>query len=152
MSMQSGSRKTLSLGFTLVELMVTVAVLSVLATIAVTSYSSQVLKSRRTEAKSALLDLAGREERLFSTTNAYSNLEAALGYAVATSTTVMTAMPFGNGYYTLTVTTPTASSYTLTATPAGSQLNDTACGTFQLNQLGQQTVSGTTSAATCWGN
>jgi len=152
MSMQSGSRKTLSLGFTLVELMVTVAVLSVLATIAVTSYSSQVLKSRRTEAKSALLDLAGREERLFSTTNAYSNLEAALGYAPATSTTVMTAMPFGNGYYTLTVTTPTASSYTLTATPAGSQLNDTACGTFQLNQLGQQTVSGTTSAATCWGN
>jgi len=152
MPMQSGSRKTLSLGFTLVELMVTVAVLSVLATIAVTSYSSQVLKSRRTEAKSALLDLAGREERLFSTTNAYSNLEAALGYAPATSTTVMTAMPFGNGYYTLTVTTPTASSYTLTATPAGSQLNDTACGTFQLNQLGQQTVSGTTSAATCWGN
>ena len=152
MPMQSGSRKTLSPGFTLVELMVTVAVLSVLATIAVTSYSSQVLKSRRTEAKSALLDLAGREERLFSTTNAYSNLEAALGYAPATSTTVMTAMPFGNGYYTLTVTTPTASSYTLTATPAGSQLNDTACGTFQLNQLGQQTVSGTTSAATCWGN
>lgn len=153
MSMQSGSRKTLSLGFTLVELMVTVAVLSVLATIAVTSYSSQVLKSRRTEAKSALLDLAGREERLFSTTNAYSNLEAALGYAVATSTAVMTAMPFGNGYYTLTVVVPNPpTGYTLTATPAGSQANDSACGTFQLNQLGQQTVSGTTSAATCWGN
>jgi type IV pilus assembly protein PilE len=152
MPMPSGSRKNQSLGFTLVELMVTVAILSVLATIAVTSYSSQVLKSRRTEAKSALLDLAGREERLFSTTNAYSNLEASLGYAAAGSTTVMTNMAFGNGYYTLTATTPTASSYTLTATPAGSQVNDAACGTFQLNQLGQQTVAGTATAASCWGN
>jgi Tfp pilus assembly protein PilE len=63
-------------------------------------------------------------------------------------------MPFGNNYYTLTVTTPTASSYVLTATPTatGNQSNDTACGNFILNQLGQQTVSGTATAASCWGN
>jgi Tfp pilus assembly protein PilE len=63
-------------------------------------------------------------------------------------------MPFGNNYYTLTVTTPTASSYVLTATPTatGNQNNDTACGNFILNQLGQQTVSGTATAASCWGN
>jgi type IV pilus assembly protein PilE len=153
MPMLSGSRKHQSLGFTLIELMVTVAIVSILATIAVTSYSSQVLKSRRTEAKSALLDLAGREERLFSTTNAYSNLEASLGYAPAASTAVMTGMAFGNGYYTLTAATgnpPTT--YLLTATPVGNQLNDALCGAFSLNQLGQQTVSGTSPAATCWGN
>jgi type IV pilus assembly protein PilE len=131
--------------------MVTVAIVAILATIAVTSYSSQVRKSRRTEAKSALLDLAGREERLFSTTNTYSNIEASLGYAAAGSTTVMTNMPFGNGYYTLTATT-TASTFLLTATPAGSQANDTACGAFSLNQLGQQTVSGTATTASCWGD
>ena len=154
MPMPSGSRKHQSLGFTLIELMVTVAIVSILATIAVTSYSSQVLKSRRTEAKSALLDLAGREERLFSTTNAYSNFQASLGYAAATPTTVMTTMSFGNGYYTLSATTPTASSYLLTATPttASNQANDTACGAFSIDQLGRQTVSGTATAASCWGN
>src|ERR1700722_16388908 len=132
MSKLSGSRKHRSVGFTLVELMVTVAIVSVLATIAVTSYSSQVLKSRRTEAKSALLDLAGREERLFSTTNSYSNIEAYLGYA-AGGTTVMTNMAFGNGYYTLTAVVPDPGqaagtpSYLLTAAPAAGspQGNDT---------------------------
>jgi len=152
-----GSRKHRSFGFSLLELMVTVAVISILATIAVTSYSSQVQKSRRTEAKSALLDLAGREERLFSTTNAYSNVEAFLGYAAA-GTTVMTNMPFGNGNYTLTATVPDPGqpagtpSYLLSATPVGTQANDTSCGSFSLNQLGQQTVSGTGTAASCWGN
>jgi type IV pilus assembly protein PilE len=158
-----GSRKHRSFGFTLLELMVTVAIISILATIAVTSYSSQVQKSRRTEAKSALLDLAGREERLFSTTNAYSNVEAFLGYATPPATTVMTNMPFGNGYYTLTAAVPdavnqpgVASSYLLTATPVAgtSQANDTACASFTLNQLGVQGVSGTNAATpgTCWGD
>src|SRR5258708_33944626 len=104
MSKPLQSRKHASLGFTLIELMVTVAIVSILATIAVTSYSSQVQKSRRTEAKSALLDLAGREERLFSTTNTYSNDEAFLGYA--TESTPMTNMAFGNGYYPLTTVAP----------------------------------------------
>ena len=113
-----GSRKHRSFGFSLLELMVTVAVISILATIAVTSYSSQVQKSRRTEAKSALLDLAGREERLFSTTNAYSSDEVFLGYA--TVSTPMTNMAFGNGYYQLTAVA-TVTTYTLTPTPVGAQ-------------------------------
>jgi type IV pilus assembly protein PilE len=154
-----GSRKHRSFGFSLMELLITVALIALLATIAVTSYSSQVQKSRRTEAKSALLDLAGREERLFSTTNVYSNVEAFLGYAAAGVTTVMTAMPFGNGYYTLTAAVPdaanqpgVASSYLLTATPVGTQASDTACGSFTLNQLGVQGVTGTSTVATCWGD
>ena len=159
MSKSLESRKQASFGFTLIELMVTVAIVTILATIAVTSYSSQIQKSRRTEAKSALLDLAGREERLFSTTNSYSNIEAYLGYA-AGGTTVMTNMAFGNGYYTLTAVVPDPSqaagtpSYLLTAAPvAGStQANDTACGSFSVNQLGVQTVSGTSTAASCWGD
>lgn len=157
--MSTQSRKYASSGFTLIELMVTVAIVSILATIAVTSYSSQVQKSRRTEAKSALLDLAGREERLFSTTNAYSSVEAYLGYATS-GTAVMTSMSFGNGYYTLTATVPDPAqaagtpSYILTATPVAgtSQAGDGQCGSFSLNQLGVQTVSGTLTAATCWGD
>jgi type IV pilus assembly protein PilE len=150
--------KHASSGFTLIELMVTVAIVTILATIAVTSYTSQVQKSRRTEAKGALLDLAGREERLFSTTNAYSNQESFLGYGAAVP---MTAMPFGNNYYTLTAVTPdtvnqpgVTNSYLLTATPVAgtSQANDTQCGSFSLNQLGVQTVSGTYTVSQCWGD
>jgi type IV pilus assembly protein PilE len=149
--------KHASSGFTLIELMVTVAIVTILATIAVTSYTSQVQKSRRTEAKSALLDLAGREERLFSTTNAYSNLESFLGYGGAVA---MTAMPFGNNYYTLTATVPDPAqaagipSYILTATPVAgtSQASDTQCGSFSVNQLGVQTVTGTYTVAQCWGD
>jgi type IV pilus assembly protein PilE len=149
--------KHASSGFTLIELMVTVAIVTILATIAVTSYTSQVQKSRRTEAKGALLDLAGREERLFSTTNAYSNLESFLGYGAAVA---MTAMPFGNNYYTLSAVVPDPAqaagtpSYILTATPVAgtSQANDTQCGSFSVNQLGVQTVSGTYTVAQCWGD
>lgn len=157
MSTPLESTKQASSGFTLIELMVTVAIVTILATIAITSYSSQIQKSRRTEAKSALLDLAGREERLFTTTNAYSNIEAYLGYATA-GTTPMTNMPFGNGYYTLTATVPDPAqpagtpSYILTATPVGQQAQDTACGSLSVNQLGVQTVSGTSTVATCWGD
>jgi type IV pilus assembly protein PilE len=147
--MSNQSSKYAVSGFTLIELMVTVAILSILATIAVTSYTSQVQKSRRTEAKSALLDLAGREERLFSTTNTYSQDEAFLGYA--TVSTQMTNMPFGNGYYQMTAVA-TATTYTLTATPVGAQAADGTCGSFSVNQLGVQTVSGTGTVATCWGN
>jgi type IV pilus assembly protein PilE len=148
--MSTQPNKRASSGFTLIELMVTVAIVTILATIAVASYSSQIQKSRRTEAKSALLDLAGREERLFSTSNAYSSDEAALGYATAAGTP-MTNMPFGNNYYTLTAVT-TANTYTLTATPVGQQASDTACGSLSVNQLGVQGVTGTSSVSTCWGD
>ena len=67
-------------GFSLIELMVTVAIVAILATIAAVTYTKQVQKSRRTDARSAVMDLAGREEKLFSTTNAYSLLPSDLGY------------------------------------------------------------------------
>jgi type IV pilus assembly protein PilE len=161
--MSTQSSKRASSGFTLIELMVTVAIVTILATIAVTSYTSQVQKSRRTEAKSALLDLAGREERLFSTTNSYSNLEAYLGYATS-GTTPISGMAFGNNYYTLTAVVPDPAqappppagipSYILKATPVAgtSQAGDATCGSFSVNQLGVQTVSGTGTAASCWGD
>ncbi len=137
---------------TLVELMVTVAIVAILATIATTSYTSQVQKSRRTDARSALLDLAGREEKLFSTTNAYSATLSDLGYNSAT---------VGSGYYTVAIVSPdtvgqptvTGPTYAITATAVGSQLGDTQCLTLSVNQTGLQSSTPTTTpAATCWGN
>jgi type IV pilus assembly protein PilE len=140
-------------GFTLIELMIAVAVVSILATIAVASYSSQVQKSRRTDARSALLDLAGREEKLFSVANAYSALPSDLGYGAG-------AWPIkvGSNYYQVTVASPDplqpagTASYSITANAIGTQASDTTCLTLSVNQIGTQTSTGTGTAATCWGN
>jgi type IV pilus assembly protein PilE len=151
MSMQFQRHKPASAGFTLLELMVTVAVVSILATIAATSYQSQIQKSRRTDARSALLDLAGREEKLFSVTNAYSATPSALGYAGALPILV------GSGYYNVNIVAPAPvppalPTYTLTATAINAQVSDTACTTLTLDQTGLQGSTGTGTAAACWGH
>jgi type IV pilus assembly protein PilE len=136
-------------GFTLIELLIAVAIVAILATIAVAAYTSQVQKSRRTDARSALLDIAGREEKLFSTANAYSAVPSDLGYGAVAAVWPITV---GSGYYQVTVLVPTADTYSITATPFGTQLNDTTCASLSVNQLGAQTSTGTGTAATCWGN
>ena len=150
---QTTAKNLPSAGFTLIELMITVAVVSILATIAAVSYSSQVQKSRRTDARSALLDLAGREEKLYSTTNAYGDTPAVLGYGAGTFP-----IKVGSGYYNVTVQAPdpgqggAVGTYLITATAINTQANDAACLTLSVNQLGQQTSTGTGTAPTCWGN
>lgn len=132
-------------GFSLIELMVTVLIISVLAAIAIPSYLDKVLKSHRTEAKTTLVDLAGREERYFNTNNQYSAAPADLGYTGAWPQTV------GSGYYTVNVVVNNAvtpATYTITATSTGNQTKDTPCATFTLTSTGQQTSSPNTSA--CW--
>src|SRR5215469_3360224 len=88
-----------SRGFTLIELMVVVVIATILLSIAVPSYKSQVRQSRRTEAKTAILDLSGREERYLSTNpSAYTNNPTFLGYGG-----FGVGNPIGSGYYYLTV-------------------------------------------------
>jgi type IV pilus assembly protein PilE len=138
-------------GFTLVELMVTIVIGTILLSIAIPSYQSQMRKSRRTEAKTAILDLASREERLFSTTNNYSQTPADLGYPPPWP------QPIGGGYYTVSVTAvPVAgtvpATFTITANAIGTQLKDTQCQTFTVDQTGLQAsadANGVNSNATC---
>jgi len=138
-------------GFTMIELMVVVAVIGILTAIALPSYQSYVLKSKRTMAKTALLDLASREEKFYSTNNAYTAVAANLGY---------TAFPLSllddagsnspTNRYTVTVAVVANANpptFTLTATAVGRQSDDTSCLTFTLNSLGQQTSA---SASNCW--
>jgi type IV pilus assembly protein PilE len=147
------SRKPGSAGFTLVELMVVVVIASTLMAIAIPSYIDKVRKSRRTEAKTALLDLAGREERFFNTNNTYSATPSDLGYGAGAAPL---SMNVGNGYYKVTVAftapAPAANSpgtYTITAVPiTADQLKDTPCQVFTLNNLGVQTSS--PNATQCW--
>jgi len=131
--------------------MVVIVIASILMAIAIPSYKNSIRKSRRTDAKTALLDLAGREERFFSTNGAYTNTPASLGYGALPSV-------IGGGYYTINVGTPvagtatTVASVSMTATPVvgSDQAKDTACGAFTVTSTGAQTVSGTATATDCW--
>jgi type IV pilus assembly protein PilE len=145
-------------GFTLIELMVVVLIVTILTIIAVPSYRNQTLKSRRTEIKSILLDLAAREERFMATNGVYSSSITDLGFSVAWGS------PVGSKYYTIatpTVAGAQASSATVAAIPAtfliqatvyGDQANDRQCKTFSIDQSGAQTSTNSTDAPStgCW--
>lgn len=130
-------------GFTLLELMITVAVIAILAGVAYPSYTSFVAKGRRADAKQALLDIAQRLERRYTERATYAG--ATLG------TNGIYAEVSQGGYYSLSIREATADGFTITATPRGAQAGD-ACGTFRYNQLGEQSLGSDASltAAKCW--
>ncbi len=136
-----GRRGPRGRGFTLIEMLIVVVVFGVLVSIAVPTYLNSIRKSRRTEAKSALLDLAAREERWYTINNTYVATGLQLGYTTNFPINLDT-----KPYYTMTVA-QTASTYTLTATAENDQTND-ACGNYTLDNYGNQTNS--TSATGCW--
>jgi type IV pilus assembly protein PilE len=156
MQLRTAARSSRPDGFSLIELMVVVAIATILFAVAVPSYLTYVRQSRRTEARTAVLDLAGREERFFSTNGAaYSVTPAQLGYAAFPAVV-------GGGYYQLAVCTPAcapsavpAPSYTITATAVGGQLRDLQCFSFSVDSTGRQFAvdsTGVDATAFCWAN
>ncbi len=146
-------------GFTLIELVIAMVIVAILAAIAVPSYSNYVRKSRRTEAKSVLLDLASLEERYYSTQNAYTATAADLGYAAFPATTASTyysiAAPTVVAAVAPTTAAPAGSpaTFSITATAVGDQVNDTACRTLTVTSSGAQSATDSASAVnsqTCW--
>ena len=137
-------------GFTLIELMITVAIVGILAAIAIPAYQNYIKKGRRVDAKSALLELAAREERYFATNNTYTATVTDLNYTkIGTSTSTFNAGTTSAVYYTVQITSASATAWgaMATATTAGGQNTDV-CGNYSIDSLGQQTVSGT--ATGCW--
>jgi type IV pilus assembly protein PilE len=138
-------------GFTLIELMIVVAVIGILAAIALPSYQPYIQKARRTDAKTAVLELACREERYLSVNSTYTVSATALGYGSAFPLGVNSS---GQVYYNLNVSAATASAFTAVAVPIGNQTADTTCYTYQIDQLGTQTnLDASSNAITgtdCW--
>jgi len=136
-------------GFTLIELMIVVAVIGILAAVAYPSYRDQIIKTNRTDGKSALSQAATLQERWFTENNSYTNDMNKLGGTASQE-----------GHYAISVvigdingtacdsSAPTKNNcFELTATPVGAQAAD-GCANLELDSFGRKTVSGTDNR--CW--
>jgi len=135
-------------GFTLIEVMITVVILSILAMIAYPSFLQSVRKSKRTDAHTALTRAGTNLERFFGTNGTYTTDTSQLGLKIDAGTTYS-----DNSHYIITVTagaTGIGSSYVVNATAAAGdmQADDTGCTSLSLDSLGRRTPDPT--ASRCW--
>ena len=140
-----------SRGFSLIELMVVVAIFAIISTIAVNSYRRYTLRATRTEGRLALLAIQVAQEKYFLQNNQYAQdiatviaaPPAGLGIGAINASGVT-----GNGNYTISFSAVTPTTYTLQAVATGNQTKDTAaCLTFTINEQGQRTPADSTN---CW--
>jgi len=136
-------------GFSLIELMIALAIVSILVAIGYPSYRDSVEKSRRADCEGALVGFSGAMERYFTTNSTY--LGAAAGPADTGAPTIYpTQCPVdgGTASYNLTIQAATATTYTLQAAPVNAQAGDD-CGTLRLTQANVKSATGGT-VAECW--
>jgi type IV pilus assembly protein PilE len=135
-------------GFTLIEILIVVAIMGVLLSIAFPAYQNSVLRSGRAEAKGDLLQVASDQERYFSNTNTY--IDDAL--PLNTPTVAGRDRTTVNDLYSISVAACTGGAitncFTATATALGTQATD-ACNTFTLSSIGVRGATGDT-VEECW--
>jgi len=137
-----GAMRRAAAGFTLIELMVVVAIVAILASIAIPSYQEQIRKSRRGQAKADIVEYAQMAERYFTINNTY------VGFTLPT-----TQSPRETGAtarYSLALSpAATATTFTIAATAQGTQANDR-CGNLSISNTGAKTKSGSAPLSECW--
>ena len=123
-------------GFTLIELMITVAIIGILATIAYPSYTGYVTRAKRADGKAALLQVQLAEEKWRANHTSYGS-SANIG---------ISASP--DGHYVINYSGIGANSYTISAVPG---FTDASCGTLGIDQAGTKSKTGTDTVQNCWG-
>lgn len=134
-------------GFTLIEVMVTVAIVGLLAAIALPNYQRYVTDSRRRAAAACLLESAQFMERFYTTNLRYDQDAAGNNVALPNTTCQNDLVDF----YAFTIDAVAPRTYTLVATAKGVQATrDTKCGNLSVNQAGVKSISGAGTLAECW--
>ena len=132
-------------GLTLVELMVVVAVMAIIATVAYPMYTAQVQKTRRADAKIALESIAMAQERFYTVSGFYAGTLSSLQVSAAVQGGAS-----DEGYYNVVVTNPGGTQFfAATASGTGRQAGDTDCASFTINQQGVKTATDG-GGTNCW--
>ncbi len=134
-------------GFTLIELMITVAILAIIAAIAIPNYSKYSMRGKRAEGRAALLNEAALQERNYSNNRQYTS--TVLSGDPPTCTVAGTQSESCN--YTLSVVASGTGNQDFDATATPSGWTDDECGALGLDETGTKTEGGTSDVAYCWG-
>jgi len=135
------SKKTA--GFTLIEIIVTLAIAGIIASLAYPAYTGSVRKSRRTDAITSLVELQMLQEKHRSTNISYAADLSPFGYTLVSSE-----YHTPSKHYKLVLSSVSGTGFTITATPLGDQMRDTSCSSFVVTQNGPDV--GTAAQRSCW--
>jgi type IV pilus assembly protein PilE len=140
-------------GFTLVELMIVVAIIGILSALVFPSYQRYVMRSGRSEGQAKLMEVMQAQERFYSQNQTYT-ANLGVGGLAYPNVAANAAAPSEQARYNVTSAAcaggTIATCVILSAAPQGSQANDTECGTITLNSKGTKTEGGTGTVSTCW--
>lgn len=142
-------------GFSLIELMIVVAIIAIIAGVAMPSYRDYIVRSNRALATAELLEALGRQEQYFVNTKGYATNLTSLGYAAngyyIDSNSNESAAATGSIYKIALAAGASTTTFTLQAIPQGGQdSDDTKCKTLSITNAGVRGESGTGSVSDCW--
>ena len=161
--LRPANRPAFESGFTLVELLVSVAIVGILSALAIPAYKDSVYTARRSVAQFGTMDLANRQEQFYLNNKTYTSDMSNLGYtaglvftsggdsAVAlNSSQALVASTSDERIYFIKIDSASASAFSVSAVPQRDQADDTECATLTLTSVGARTESGTGMSVDCW--